>query len=150
MFRKLGILAFAVAALAVGGCASNPTTPGKPGAAATTQPGGLAGFITGLQNATVALNNFNSALITLQITIVNNINAQAAQLKPLVCGQISLGDAMLKEPAVGKAVNAFLVQKVSVEAATSANEFQVAATDLCSAGSLTPTVTAVPPAATGG
>jgi len=106
--------------------------------------GGCASVVGQLQQGTIALSNFNTALITLDITIVNNLKAQAQQLAPLVCGAVSLGNTMAAQPGIAAAVNGLLKTK---QAQTTAGRILVTATSLCQAAGLSTTVTAVPPAA---
>ena len=100
--------------------------------------GGCASVITQLQQGTTALINFNNALITLNLTILGNLKAQAQQLAPLVCGGISLGDTLASDPKIGGVVNAYL------SAHQGQGRIVAVATDLCAVAGLPANVTALP------
>lgn len=104
--------------------------------------GGCAKVVDQLQQGTVALTNFNNALIQLQLTILGNMQAQAKQLAPLVCGTISLGTTIAANPAVAGSVNDYLGKHKA------AGQIIAVASELCAVAGLPVTVTAVPAGAT--
>gem|GEM_PF-5421368 len=124
--RNFMLAAMCAAIVTLGGCNT------------TGQGGFLAAAINDLNAGTVALTNFNNALITLNLTILGNIKAQAQQLAPLVCGGISLGKTLAADPAVAGNVNAYLAKHQNGQVVIAV------ASDLCAIGGLPTTVTAVP------
>lgn len=99
---------------------------------------GCGKIVEQLDAGTTALINFNSALITLDLTIVGNMQAQARQLAPLVCGGISLGQTIAADPKVAADVNAYLAKHERQ------GEVVAVATELCGSAGLPANVTSVP------
>ena len=80
-----------------------------------------------MNTLTVAAGNLNSALVQVNITIINDLAAQQKLLAPYTCGAYNLGAKLASNPAIASQVNAFLAKSVT---ATVAN---VAVKDICTA-----------------
>ena len=94
--------------------------------------------INNIQQGTTALIAFNNALIQVNVTILNNLQAQAKQLAPLQCGAISLGATLAADPVIGAKVNTYFASHQNGAIAVAV------ASDLCSIAGLPPIVTSVP------
>jgi hypothetical protein len=77
--------------------------------------------------ATTAAVNLNAALVQIDVTIINNLAAQAKLLAPYACGAYAIGAQIASNPAVAAKVNAFM-QKSLI--ASTAN---VAVSAICTA-----------------
>jgi hypothetical protein len=97
---------------------------------------GLANMQAATQSA-VALNN---ALVQIDITIVNNLTAQAKLLAPYQCGAYALAASILSDSSAAAKVNAYLAKDLA------ANVANVAVKDICTAAGYPATVTAAPAA----
>ncbi len=106
-------------ALAVGACSADKMTAFNNGLITTTQN-------------VAALNN---ALVQVDITIVNNLTAQAKLLAPYQCGAYALASSILADSSAAAKVNAYLAKDVA------ANVTNVAVKDICAAAGYPATVT---------
>ena len=116
--------AYAVSALALGVAACSQTAFNQ--------------GLTNMQAATQSAVALNNALVQIDITIVNNLTAQAKLLAPYQCGAYALASSILADSSAAAKVNAYLAKNVA------ANVANVAVKDICTAAGYPATVTAAP------
>ncbi len=120
----LRLAGFLALSLGVAGCSQSAIDQGLANMQAATQ-------------SAVALNN---ALVQIDITIVNNLTAQAKLLAPYQCGAYALAQSILADSSAAAKVNAFLAKNVAARVTS------VAVTDICAAAGYPTTVTPAPDA----
>ena len=104
MIRKLYALALTFALVgALAGCGD---------------PAKITAATNGVTSFTTAVVNANTALVQLDVTIINNVQKQAALLAPFNCGLFNLGAQIASDPAVADKVNGFMKKNVEAAAAT--------------------------------
>jgi hypothetical protein len=123
--KKLALAGALALALGVAGCSQSKFNQGLANMQAATQ-------------SAVALNN---ALVQINVTIINNLEAQAKLLAPYNCGAYALASAILSDSSAAAKVNTYLAKNVA------ANVTNVAVKDICAAVGYPTTVTAAAPAA---
>lgn len=97
--------------------------------------------IANINTAATAAQNLNDALVKVDITIINDLTAQAKLLAPYQCGAYALGTTLVEDSTAASAVNAYLQKSVA------ANLTNVAVQNICLAAGYPATVTAAPAAA---
>ena len=99
-------------------------------------------FNAGLTTTTTNLMALDNALIQVNITIVNNLAAQAKLLAPYACGAYAFTTQILVDSGNATAVNNYLSQHVTAQLAN------VAVKDICAALGYPATVTSATAVAT--